>query len=291
VGPGAVGTTVAALLYKAGNSVLVCGHTPRQSIELRPDGGEPIVVPGPVHTDPGEVSGPVDVLVLAVKATQNEDARGWLTRLCAEHTIVLVLQNGVEQVEQVQPYCPLSPVIPGIVWYGAENQPEGWVRLRTAAALVLPSGPAAETVAELLRAAGCRVDCDPDFLTAAWRKLLVNALAGFLPLTGRRSGIFRRDDVADLSRRYVAECLAVAQAEGARLADSAVGELVDMFRHAPEDMGTSILADREAHRRMEWDIRNGVIIRKARAHGLATPISDVIVPLLAAASDGPGGPG
>jgi 2-dehydropantoate 2-reductase len=39
---------------------------------------------------------------------------------------------------------------------------------------------------------------------------------------------------------------------------------------------------------MEWDIRNGVIIRKARAHNLATPISDVLVPLLAAASDGPG---
>ena len=35
-------------------------------------------------------------------------------------------------------------------------------------------------------------------------------------------------------------------------------------------------------------IRNGVIIRKARAHNLATPISDVLVPLLAAASDGPG---
>lgn len=288
VGPGAVGTTVAALLYKAGHSVLVCGHTPRDSIELRPDGGDPIVVPGPVHTDPGEVSGPVDVLILAVKATQNDGARGWLTRLCDAHTIVLVLQNGVEQVEQVAPLCPSSPVIPGIVWYGAETQPEGWVRLRTEAALVLPTGAAADTVAGLLRAAGCRVDCDPDFLSAAWRKLLVNALAGFLPLTGRRSGIFRRDDVAELSRRYVAECLAVAQAEGARLPDRTVDELVDMYRQAPEDLGTSILADRENHRRMEWDIRNGVIIRKARAHGLATPISDVIVPLLAVASDGPG---
>jgi 2-dehydropantoate 2-reductase len=53
-------------------------------------------------------------------------------------------------------------------------------------------------------------------------------------------------------------------------------------------MTTSILTDRETHRRMEWDLRNGVIIRKARAHGLVTPISDVLVPLLAAASDGPG---
>lgn len=288
VGPGAVGTTVTALLYKAGHSVLVCGHTPRDSIELRPDGEDPIVVPGPVRTDPGEVAGPVDVVVLAVKATQNGDAQGWLTRLCDDHTIVAVLQNGVEQVEQVQPLCPSSAVIPGIVWYGAETQPAGWVRLRTEAALVLPTGPAAETVAELLRAAGCRVDCDSDFITAAWRKLLTNALAGFMAMSGRRAGMFRREDVAALSRRYVVECLAVARAEGARLTDDAVDELVGLFRQAPDDMGTSILADRENRRRMEWDIRNGVIIRKARAHGLSTPISDVVVPLLAAASDGPG---
>jgi 2-dehydropantoate 2-reductase len=288
VGPGAVGTTVAALLYQAGHSVLVCGRTPREAIELRPDGGDPIIVPGPVHTDPGEVTGPVDVVLLAVKATQNADAAGWLARLCAAHTIVVVLQNGVEQVEQVQPHCPASPVLPGIVWYSAVTQPQGWVRLRTEAALVLPSGPSAETIAELLRSAGCRVDCDPDFITAAWRKLLANALAGFMALSGRRSGMFRRDDVVALSHAYIAECLAVAQAEGARLPDSAVEELVGIFRRAPEDMGTSILADREAHRRMEWDLRNGVIIRKARAHGLPTPISDVVVPLLAAASDGPG---
>ncbi|MCV7408686.1 oxidoreductase [Mycobacterium florentinum] len=288
VGPGAVGTTVAALLYKAGHSVLVCGRSARDSVELRPDGQDPIVVPGPVLTDPALISDPVDVVILAVKATQNDAAAGWLSRLCDEHTIVTVLQNGVEQVEQVQPLCPSSAVVPGIVWYSAETQPEGWVRLRTEAALVLPGGPSAERVAELLRGAGCQVDCDPDLLTAGWRKLLTNALAGFMALSGRRSGMFRRDDVAALSRQYVAECLAVARAEGARLPDSVVDELTDLFRQAPEDMGTSILADREQHRPMEWDIRNGVIIRKARAHNLATPISDVLVPLLAAASDGPG---
>ncbi|WP_196770821.1 oxidoreductase [Mycobacterium colombiense] len=288
VGPGAVGTTVAALLYRAGHPVMVCGRTARDAIELRPDGADPIVVPGPVRTDPAEVTAPVDVVLLAVKATQNDAAAGWLARLCDVHTIVVVLQNGVEQVEQVQPHCPLSPVIPGIVWYSAQAQPEGWVRLRSEAALVLPSGPSGQAVAELLRGAGCHVDCDPDIITAAWHKLLTNALAGFMALARRRSGMFRRDDVAELSRRYVAECLAVARAEGARLADGVADELVDMFRSVAEDMSTSILTDAEHQRAMEWDIRNGVIIRKGRAHGLATPISDVIVPLLAAASDGPG---
>lgn len=288
IGPGAVGTTVAALLYAAGHRLVLCGRTVRPQIELRPDDADPIVVPGPVHTDPGAISDPVDVVVLAVKATQNEVAGGWLAALCDEHTVVAVLQNGVEQVEQVQPLCPSSAVVPGIVWYSAETQPDGWVRLRGEARLVLPTGQPADQLAELLRGAGCGVENDPDFTTAAWRKLLVNALAGFMALSGRRSGMFRRDDVAALSRRYVAECLAVAQAEGARLGDEVVDQMADMFARAPTDMGTSMLADREARRPLEWDIRNGVIIRKARAHTLATPISDIVVPLLAAASDGPG---
>jgi 2-dehydropantoate 2-reductase len=288
VGPGAVGTTVAAYLSAAGHPVLVCGRTPRPQIELRPDGAEPIVVPGPVRTDPAQITGPVGIVLLATKATQNSDAERWLSRLCDEHTTVVVLQNGVEQVEQVQPHCPSSTVIPGIVWFSAETQPDGWVWLRGEARLALPTGPAATTFAELWRGAGGTADCDPDFTTAAWRKLLLNAVAGLMALTGRRAGMFRRDDLSTLASHYAAECLAVARAEGAKLEDDVADGTVEMFRQAPTDMGTSMLADREAGRPLEWDIRNGVIIRKARAHGIATPISDILVPLLAAASDGPG---
>jgi 2-dehydropantoate 2-reductase len=211
-----------------------------------------------------------------------------LGRLCDESTIVVVLQNGVEQVEQVQPLCASSTVIPGIVWFSAETQPDGWVRLRTAARLTLPTGPAASSFADLWRAAGGAAECDPDYVTAAWRKLLVNAVAGLMVLTGRRSGMFRRDDLAELAQRYAAECLEVARAEGAQLGDDDAAGTVEMFRQAPDDMGTSMLADREAGRPQEWDIRNGVIIRRARVHGIATPVSDILVPLLAATSDGPG---
>lgn len=288
VGAGAVGTTIAAYLSTAGHDVLVCGRTPRSQIELRPDEGDPIVVPGPVRTDPATITNPVGLVLLAIKATQNADGARWLARLCDEHTTVVVLQNGVEQVEQVQPRCPSSTVIPGIVWFSAETQADGWVRLRGEARLALPTGPAATTFAELWRGAGGTADCDPDFTTAAWRKLLVNAVAGLMALTGRRSGMFRRDDLSAVARRYAAECLHVARAEGAQLGDDVADGTVEMFRQAPTDMGTSMLADREAGRPLEWDIRNGVIVRKARVYGIATPISDILVPLFAAASEGPG---
>jgi 2-dehydropantoate 2-reductase len=288
VGPGAIGSTVAALLSAAGQPVTLCGRTPRESIEVRPDDKEPIVVPGPVLTDPAYITEPADVVLLAVKDTQNERAGAWLARLCDEHTVVCALQNGVEQVERVGRFCPGATVVPAAVWISAETAPEGWVRLRTGVRLVLPISDAAETLADLFRGAGMRIDLDPDFISAAWHKLLVNAVVGLMVLTGRRSGIFRRDDVAALARRYLAECLAVARADGARLGDEVIDEIVGMLAKSPEDVTTSMLTDREAHRPLEWDIRNGVISRRAAEHGLSTPISDVLVPLLAAASDGPG---
>ncbi len=67
-----------------------------------------------------------------------------------------------------------------------------------------------------------------------------------------------------------------------------IDEIIGMLAKSPEDITTSMLTDRQADRPLEWDIRNGVISRKAAAYGLDTPISDVLVPLLAAASDGPG---
>jgi 2-dehydropantoate 2-reductase len=279
---------MAALLHAAGHSVLLCGHSPRDHIEVRPDDRDPIVVPGPVLTDPADVDGPAEVVLLAVKDTQNQSASGWLAKLCDHRTVVCALQNGVEQIERVGPLCPSSEVVPAVVWFSAEPHPNGWVRLRTGVRLVLPESDGAGRLADLMRGSDVIVELDPDFVTAAWRKLLVNALADLMVLTGRRSGMFRRDDIAALSRRYLAECLAVARTEGAKLGDDVVDEIVGLFAKAPEDMTTSMLTDREAHRRLEWDIRNGVISRKGARHGLPTPISDGVVALLAAASDGPG---
>jgi 2-dehydropantoate 2-reductase len=286
VGPGAVGATVAALLHEAGRSVLLCGRTARDSLDVRPDDRDPIVVPGPVHTDPSQVDGPVDVLLLAVKDTQNEMAAPWLSRLCDDRTLVCALQNGVEQVERVGRFCPGVTVVPAAVWVSSETDPQGFVRIRTGARLVLPDTDAAGTLAEVLATPHLTVDCDPDFVTAAWHKLLVNAVVGLMVLTGRRAGMFRRDDIAALGRRYLAECLAVARADGATLGDEVVDQVIGMLAAGPPDITTSMLTDRQAGRALEWDIRNGVIARKGAAYGIPTPVSDIVVPLLAAAGDG-----
>jgi 2-dehydropantoate 2-reductase len=143
-------------------------------------------------------------------------------------------------------------------------------------------------VADSLSRADCDLEMTDDFLSVAWRKLLSNSLGGLMALTGRRAGAFARPDLADLALAYVTESLTVARAEGARLPDSLAEDLVEQLTTCPPDLGSSILADRNASRPLEWEARNGVIVRRARAHGIPTPIGDVLVALLAATSDGPG---
>lgn len=287
VGPGAIGTTVAAALHQVGRTPLLCGRTPRDRLTLQ-DGNRLITVPGPVRTDPAHIGRTVDIIFLAVKETQIEAAGEWLAALSGPETVICVLQNGIEQLERVTPHAPRGRIVPAVVWFPAQAQSDGSVRLRGDVRLSLPDTSASRVVAEALQDTRCSVDLAANFSSLAWRKLLQNAVAGLMALTHRRSGMFGRSDIAKLTIAYLREGLAVARAEGVELGDEVPQEILDKFQASPADMGTSILTDREAGRPLEWDIRNGVISRRGRAHGISTPISDVLVPLLAAASDGPG---
>lgn len=287
VGPGAIGTTLAAVLHELGRTPLLCGRTPRDHLVLQ-DGDRLITIPGPIQTDPARIEGAVDIIFLAVKATQIEAAAPWLAPLTGPETLLCVLQNGVEQLARVSPYFPPGRIVPAVVWFPAQAQADGRVRLRGEVRLSLPDTPAARVIAGALQGTRCAVELATNFRSLAWRKLLQNAVAGLMALTHRRAGMFGRSDISRLTLDYLRECLAVARAEGADLGDEVPQAILDKFLALPADMGTSILTDRDAGRPLEWDIRNGVVSRLGRVHGIPTPVSDILVPLLAAASDGPG---
>jgi 2-dehydropantoate 2-reductase len=287
VGPGAIGATFAAAVQTAlggTHELLLCGRTPLARVTVERPGEPPLLIDAPVQTDPTRAGGPVDWVLLAVKAHQTDGARGWLQALCGDATTVVVLQNGVEQRALVGPLIAGAELLPAIVWCPAELVEPGRVQVKGEERLVVPEGDAGRRFAALLGGSRAAVELAPDFLTEAWRKLVVNAVAGLMVLSGRRMAMFRRDDVRALSRRLAEECVAVARAEGAALDTDDVEQVVDWLDSLAPDLGSSILFDRLADRPLEWDARNGVIQRRGAAHGIPTPVSDVIVPLLAAAS-------
>lgn len=74
------------------------------------------------------------------------------------------------------------------------------------------------------------------------------------------------------------------RAEGADLADDLPDQVIAGYRAADPGSVNSLHADRAAGRAMELDARNGVIIRRGAAHGIATPANAMVVALLNAAA-------
>jgi 2-dehydropantoate 2-reductase len=286
VGPGAIGATFASVALLAGVADLrLYGRTALPRITVNRDGSDaPVTLDSGVSDDPSTVTEPADWVLLAVKTHQVADAAAWLDALCGRDTVVVALQNGVEHRELVGPHAGPAEVLPAIVWCPAEALDRQNIRLRATPSLIVPDEPAGHRLADLLRPGGATVSPTAEFTTELWRKLATNAVAGLMVLAGRRAGIYRRTDLHELAVSLAAECVAVGNAEGAALDPATAVEVVDKLAAMPVDMGTSILFDRLADRELEWRTRNEVISRRGRRHGIPTPVSDVIVPLLAAAS-------
>lgn len=280
VGVGAIGATVAAALQRAGgHDVVLCARRdPGRVVVERPD-GERVTLAAPVVVDPGAVA-PADWVALAVKAHQTRGTAGWLRALCAAGTTVVVLQNGIDHVERVAPLAGDAAVLPTVNWCPVEPA-DGGYRQRGPLRLLAPAG--GEGLAELL-GDQAQVEVGGDFATAAWNKLCANAVAGILAVTGRRTEVLSEPDIRALADAMAVECAAVARAEGAALSDEEARATVARLVAMPPDSSTSILADREAGRPLEWEARNAAIGRIARGHGIATPSCDAVAALLHAVS-------
>lgn len=285
IGPGAIGTVVAAWLAREPSSELtVCARTPVDGLEVDSPAG--IVRASPrVLVEPGSAE-PVDWVLIATKAYDAEGAAGWLPGLLGAETRVAVLQNGVEHVARFAPYVDAGRITPCVVDIPAERTGPGRVTQRRAGSIVVPDGEAGEAFVRLFAHTPIEVSATGDFTTRAWRKLAVNCAGAVSALTLRPAGVASREGAAEVMRALVRECVAVGRTAGARLTDALADEVVDGYRGAPGDSINSMHADRLAGRRMEIDARNGVIVRRGRRAGIPTPINETIVALLQACEAG-----
>jgi len=168
-----------------------------------------------------------------------------------------------------------AAIVPGIVWCPSERRsPERTVQ-RGPARVSVPDNDAGRAFAALLGDAA-EVVTVPDFRTEAWRKLMLNATAAPMVTEGRRAEVFREPEHLATAKGLAEEAAAVARAEGADIRAEHVEEVLATLTTMPPDLGTSMLFDRLAGRRLEWEARNGVVARLGRRHGIATPVTDTV---------------
>ena len=284
VGPGAIGGTIAAWLSRSPlvGDLTLCARSPLDKLVVEAPDGRIIEAEPRVVTDPARITSPVDWVLIATKAYDVAGAALWLQPLAGPKTRVAVLQNGVEHVERFTPFLPADRILPVIVDVPAERTAPGRIQHRRNGTVTVPAGEAGDAFVALFAESVIEASTTEDFLTAAWTKLSLNCAGAINALTGEPGGVVRAEGVADLMREVVWECVRVGRAVGADLGDHIPDWVVERAMTSPADSVNSLLGDRLAGRPMEWDARNGVIVRFGQVHGIATPVNGMASTLLAA---------
>jgi 2-dehydropantoate 2-reductase len=278
LGAGGVGGLIGACLARSGDSV---------TLVLRPE--SLAQYPAQLHVESAfgnfsvpvsraaEVP-PVDVLWIAVKATQLESALSAFTKPESVGAIVPLL-NGVDHLAVLRAKYGAARVIAATIAVETERVAPGHIVHRSPFARLSVSSSGKKllgTTLDHLQKMGfeCRfVDDEP---TLMWSKLVF--LAAFA-LTTTASGKTTGEILADpewrqLGLSCIREGSAVAVAEGAKIdADAIIAYVMKM----PGNMRSSMQKDVERGNAPELDAIAGPILRGGARHGIEVPITKQLV--------------
>jgi 2-dehydropantoate 2-reductase len=281
IGPGAIGGTLAGNLVLAGHhEVIMGGRRAADGIMIKTLTAE-VTVPGPVQTLPASV-GKVDWVWVATKTYSAEDTLRWIRGLADAETRVAVFQNGVEHRERFAGVLRADQIVPVVIDTPAERTAPNEVVQRGVIRLAIADDANGRELADLFADVATEITLTPDFKSAAWQKLAINAAGVICALVMEPSRIMQSDEIGQLALGLVAECVAVGIAEGAVFPDDTPMRVLRQQRGSNPDGINSLYGDRLAGRQTEIDARNGVIVRLGKKHGIPTPLNAMAVTLLEA---------
>jgi 2-dehydropantoate 2-reductase len=285
IGAGAVGGYFGGRLAAAGSEVAFIARR-RTLAALRASGLRVESAKGDLRlrpwlaTDEAAEVGPVDLVVLAVKAWQVPEVAPGLRPLVGDTTCVLPLQNGVEAAGQLAAALGPGPVLGGLCKIISMQVAPGHIRHLG----VEPSidcgeigGPPTERVRRVRRlfeGAGVTVRTPDDIQAAIWEKFLfICPVSGVGALTGRTIGEFRADPEARaMLEAAMREVVAVAAGHGVRLRPDIVERTLRFLDGLPPEGTASMQRDILEGRPSELESQNGAVVRLGQAAGVPTPV-------------------
>ena len=295
VGCGATGSVYAGLLAASGHEVWAVDRW-REHVEamrtrgLRVEGASgDRTVKLSATTDAAE-AGACDLVVIATKVGDVEDAARASRPLVGPETLVVSIQNGLGGQETTAAVLGRERVAVGVVGgVGASMRGPGHVHHNGMELLRLgelsgPVTPRLEAAAELWRACGFAVKCFDDVDQLVWEKLICNVcFSGPCTVTELTIGELMDDaDAFAVAAACASEAFAVARARGIRLGFDDAVAYVRAFGASIPHARPSMLLDVLAGRRTEIDAINGAIPPAAAAVGLEAPYNTAISALVRA---------
>ena len=226
--------------------------------------------------DPSAVRG-ADLVLFCVKSTDTESAGAQIRPHLSRGALVLTLQNGVDNADRLRTVLPAHQVAAAVVYVATEMAGPGHVRHHGRGELVIEPSDAGAAVAQALTAAGVPTEVSDNVRGALWMKLIINCAYNAISAIAQRpyGQNVQGEGIQDVMRDVVDECVAVARAEGVQLpgdVDAAVRRIVDTM----PTQSSSTAQDLARGKRTEIDYLNGLVVRRGKALGIATPANRVL---------------
>jgi 2-dehydropantoate 2-reductase len=280
MGAGAVGCYYGGILARAGHDVVLVGR-PQHVEAIRRQGlfmdtrsfQEHVTVRA--STETSDIAG-AEIVLCCVKSTDTQQAARAMAPHLAADALVLSLQNGVDNAEQLQAELAQQSVrvAPAVVYVATEMAGPGHVKHHGRGELVVGPATLSDGQTQQFAAAGIPILVSDNVAGALWSKLILNCAYNALSAITQVSygTLWQAEGVQPVMRDVVAECLAVADAEGIVLPEDAWGNIVRIAETMPAQM-SSTAQDLARKKRSEIDHLNGYVVRKGTQHGVATPVN------------------
>ena len=296
LGSGAVGGYYGAKLARAGHDVAFIARGAHlaaireRGIEIRSAVLGDFVARGRAEDDTAKV-GPVDLVLVGVKAYDNPTALPLLRPLLGPGTAVLTVQNGVDSPAEVAAVAGEERTLGGTTYIATALEAPGLI-VQTGDHRRIVFGEAfgdlprttdrVQRIHEALAAADIQSVPVGDGRVPIWEKFIfLAALAGFtgaarLPIGPVWADPFTREMFLAGSR----EIEAVARAEGVPVAADVVERITPYVEKIPGSMRSSLLIDLQQGKRIEVESLHGSVVRRGAARGVPTPIMSTLYAVL-----------
>jgi 2-dehydropantoate 2-reductase len=284
-GSGGVGGYFGGRLAQAGHEVIFIARGQHlaalreQGLAVESIDGDFVVNPGQATDNPAEV-GPVEVVLVAVKAWQVSQAAQALQPLVGPQTVVIPLQNGVEAPAQLAAVLGKGPVLGGFCRIVSYLSGPGRIK-RAGGDAYLAFGELnnekSERVGRILRefskVSGIKAANPPDIQAAMWSKFMsISAWSGMGAVTRAPAGVWRSiPQTRQMWQNALWEVLAVAHGYHIALTEEVVAQTIGYVDELPPQATASMQRDILEGRPSELESQNGAVVRLGQAVGIETP--------------------
>jgi 2-dehydropantoate 2-reductase len=299
MGSGGIGGYYGARLAQAGNEVVFVARGAhaeamrRNGLRIESDLGPALIQPATVVADPRE-AGRADLVVIAVKLWDTETAARAVAPIVGPDTAVVSLQNGIDKDETIAACVGRAAVLGGLTYIGVTVSAPGVITQAGVIQRIVIGeldgalSPRAAAIGAAMRAAGFDAEVTADIRRASWGKFVFLAAhsattaATRQPIGRVREHPATRELLLDAMR----EGMALAAAEGVGLGDDFLQQRMAFADSMAPESRASMAHDLLRGNRLELDWLSGTIVRRAKAHGLATPVHRTLYAVLALFADG-----